>query len=94
MGDLGKRGGLKLKGRKWGLGVLETRKEEMGLRVGRGMGEEEREKERVFMVLEREGMERNGVFISSGGWEIGSGWERDFQVERWDFDFGGKHLKW
>lgn len=19
--------------------------------------------------------------------------ERDFQVERWDFDFGGKHLK-
>lgn len=93
MGDLGKRGGLKLKGRKWGLWVFERRKEEMGLRVGRGMGEEEREKERVFMVLEREGMERNGVFISFG--ELGNRkWERDFQVERWDFDFGGKHLKW
>ena len=46
--------------------VLERSKEEMGLRVGRGMGEEEREKERVFMALEREGMERNGVFIPFG----------------------------
>lgn len=83
MGGLGKRGRKKLRGRKWGLGVLERREEEVGLRVGRGMEEEESE-ERVFMVLERGGMERWDIYII-WGWKIRRG-RRDSKLKRWHFD--------